>query len=227
MARDSTAFELREALVLPGCAICSLTLRSVGRYLEALAYERVNDLGVRANLRAARGFCNLHAHRWLRDGRGVLGTALIYRDVIRSVLPELETPTAGGSRLIKLKRLRGRPRSARMAECPACAAQREAEDRFLSALAALMRDAEDTRLFEASDGLCFKHAIDMGRRGDTSGDTVLRHTRQRAERLLEILDEVIRKEDYRFRQEPRTPTERTAPADVVAWTIGREGLVDC
>jgi hypothetical protein len=226
MARDTTAFELREALAQPGCAVCSLTLRSVGRYLESLAYERVNDINMRATLRAARGFCNPHAYRWLHDAHSVLGTALIYRDVIRSVLPELQ-PSAAVGRVRLLKRLRGRRQPNTAAEeCPACAEQRDAEARFLSALAAVLRHPDDARLFEASEGLCFPHVMDVIRRGDATAETVVRLSRQRVERLEQILDEVIRKEDYRFRHEPRTPSERSAPTDVVAWTIGQEGLVD-
>ena len=37
---------------------------------------------------------------------------------------------------------------------------------------------------------------------------------------------MIRKEDYRFRDEPRTEAERSAPARAVAWTAGAEGLVE-
>jgi hypothetical protein len=44
--------------------------------------------------------------------------------------------------------------------------------------------------------------------------------------LVQHLDEVIRKEDYRFRDEPRSDDERIAPARAIAWVAGLEGLVD-
>jgi hypothetical protein len=44
--------------------------------------------------------------------------------------------------------------------------------------------------------------------------------------LVEELDEVVRKEDYRFRHEPRTESERTAPARAVAWAAGSDGMVE-
>lgn len=222
--RDSTTFELRDALAQPGCPICALVLRSVGRFIESVAYERVNDIALRANLRGARGFCNVHAHRWLREAHNVLGTALIYRDVMRAAIDEISVDvdrTRGGL----LARWRGRSSlSPRRIDCPACVEQRDAEDRFLSALAAILAEPADVALFEASDGVCLTHALAALRRGDREAELVVRHTVRRAQGLLTTLDEVIRKEDYRFRDEPRTDEERTAPADAVAWTKAAEGL---
>src|SRR5215472_10023514 len=84
--RDATAFEVREALGEPGCAVCRLSLRSVSRLINSMAYEQVNDLDLRQQLRRAGGFCNPHAFQWLREARNVLGTALIYRDVLTAAL---------------------------------------------------------------------------------------------------------------------------------------------
>jgi len=224
--RDAASFELREALARPGYPICFLTLRSVGRFIRSLAYERVNDLEVRADLRAARGFCNVHAHRWLREAHSVLGTALIYRDVVRAALGDLETASNDRGRVGLLDRLRGRgAEPVPVANCLACAAQREAEERYLGSLAALVDEPSDLAAFAASDGLCLVHTLAGLRRGDAALETILGSARQHAERLVATLDEVIRKEDYRFHTEPRTGAERTAPADVVAWSCGAEGLV--
>ena len=52
--RDSTAFEVREALDEPGCAICRLALRSTTRMIRAIAYEQINDVDLRYALRRAR-----------------------------------------------------------------------------------------------------------------------------------------------------------------------------
>src|ERR1700736_6557761 len=88
--RDSTAFEGRQALAQPCCPVCRLALRSVGRWLASVAYDQVNDVELRAELRAARGFCNVHAHRWLREVHSVLGTALVYQDLLKAGLRELD-----------------------------------------------------------------------------------------------------------------------------------------
>ena len=88
--RDSAVFEVRDALREAGCPVCRLALRSVVRVMRSIAYEQVNDLALRKQLRTAGGFCNAHAHQWLREARSVLGTALIYRDVITAALRDLQ-----------------------------------------------------------------------------------------------------------------------------------------
>jgi hypothetical protein len=112
-----------------------------------------------------------------------------------------------------------------VAQCLACAAQGEAEERYLSSLAALVAEPSDLAAFTASDGLCLVHTMAGLRRGDAALETILASARRRAEHLVATLDEVIRKEDYRFQNEPRTGAERSAPADVVAWSCGADGLV--
>jgi hypothetical protein len=46
------------------------------------------------------------------------------------------------------------------------------------------------------------------------------------QRVIADLDEVIRKEDYRFRHEPRTEAERSATSRAIMWAAGLDGLVD-
>lgn len=220
--RDGTAFEIRDALREPGCAICQLALRSVVRLIKSIAYEQINDVDFRDRLRRARGFCNPHAHLWLREARSVLGTALIYRDLLATVLREIDS-LSDPPRL--LRGLRGR--AADLGVCPACQAQLAAETRYLEALLdTLADDSEVLAALDASDGLCRRHTLAALRTGSGAAAHVARRTRRTIETLLEDLDEVIRKEDYRFRDEPRTDRERTAPARAVAFSSGIETIVD-
>jgi hypothetical protein len=229
--RDTAAFEVREALVLSGCPVCHLAVRSVGRLIQSVAYEQVNDPGLRKDLREARGFCNQHAYRWLHEARSVLGTALIYRDVLTATLRAFEgTAVANGQRSGLLRALLGSEDSGavRGGLCPACHTQREAEDRYLEALLASLTVDEETRLaFDASHGLCYhRHAVAAVRRGGPAAERVVEQTRRATQALIGSLDEVIRKEDYRFLDEPRSEDERVAPASAIAWAAGIEGLVE-
>src|SRR4051794_33447812 len=88
----ATTAEVQHALGRSGCAVCHLSQRAVGRFLKALAYEQVNDLELRAELRASRGFCPAHAQRWLHQTGNVLGTAIIYADAVTAALRELDAP---------------------------------------------------------------------------------------------------------------------------------------
>ena len=219
--RDSAAFEVREALVQPGCPVCHLAARSVKRQIRSIAYEQVNDIDLRARLRRARGFCNAHAYQWLHEARNVLGTALIYRDVLRAAIDDLESGRRGGL-------LQGLFNSERAPLCPICEAQAEAEGRFIEALTILVAaDETARRAFEASDAaLCRVHVEAALRAGGPGAAAIAAHTRVKVEALLAELDEVIRKEDYRFRDEERTVNQRSAPQRAVAWAAGAEGLVN-
>src|SRR5215218_7761135 len=127
---DSTTTEVLAALARPGCGVCHLTLRAVGRFLQAVAYEQVNDLQVRAQLRATRGFCTTHAHRWLRESRSVLGTSLIYEDALKAARRELNEAQPRSSLRNFLS-----PRSTPAETlCVACRAQHDASDRYIDAL---------------------------------------------------------------------------------------------
>ena len=208
--RDATSFEVLEALREPGCAICRVTLQSVTRLIRSISYEQVNDVGVRDELRRARGFCNDHAYQWLRDARSVLGTALIYRDLLQTTLRDLDD--------------RRGPR--KLATCIACRAQLEAEGRYVEALLGLVA-ADDAALagLDSSDGLCRRHTLAAIRRGGAGAERVAARTRRAIEELTRDLDEVIRKEDYRFRHESRTDAERSAPGRAIGLVAGAAGLV--
>jgi hypothetical protein len=225
--RDATAFEVRGALHQSGCVVCRLTLRSVARLLQSVAYEQVNDLSLRAQLRKRRGFCTVHAHQWLREAHSVLGTALIYKDVLQAALGDLDSPTSNGQRGRLLRGLLGSnaAEAGEAAPCPACQTQAEAEARYLEALQALLAtDAACAAEFDASDGLCRRHTLSVVRSGGPGSETLVAHSRKVVAELIEQLDEVVRKEDYRFRHEPRTEGERTAPARAIAWAAGLDGL---
>ncbi len=219
--RDSTSFEVREALDQGGCPVCRLALRSVGRWLTSVAYEQINDIELRDRLRAARGFCNVHAHRWLREVGSVLGTAIVYQDLLTAALRELD-----GENVPRGQRWRAilGGQGADSEGCPACAAQAEAEDRYLAAL--LVTVSAEPNVLAESEGLCIRHTRAAQRRGGPGAERVVKLTRSAVEQLLAELSEVIHKEDYRFRHEPRTDAERTATARAVARAAGPDGLVD-
>ncbi len=224
--RDSAVFEVREALEQPGCAVCRLALRSVRRFLQSLAYEQVNDPVLRADLRSALGFCNQHAYGWLREVHNILGTALIYRDILQEAL-RTESKASGQRGGVLRALRRGDERTVTHANCPACRTQGDGERRYLEALlASAAADEHTQRVVERSQGLCQRHVALAVARGGPGADLLAERTRQVLENLIAELGEVIRKEDYRFRDEPRTDGERTAPQRAIAWAAGVEGLTE-
>jgi hypothetical protein len=236
--RHTTEYDLLDAFAAPGCPICRLTQRAVRRYLEALAAEGVTDVEARAQLRAAHAFCARHARQWADRASGVLGTAIIYQDVLQSLAADLERSLGepgGGSGLFDALGLGGRPgvatRVARAlaprGRCPACRHAEEAEARLLGSLLDHLGDAEFGAAFAASAGLCLPHFRQAAARGARTGRA--ESVRRLAERQLRLLrqlgaelGEVIRKHDDRFRHEP-WGAERDAPARAIRLVVGEEG----
>src|SRR5713226_6380714 len=166
--RDSTAFEVREALDQAGCPVCRLAVRSVGRWLTSVAYDQINDIQLRDRLRAARGFCNVHSHRWLREVGNVLGTAIVYQDLLTAALRELEGENV--QRGQRWRAILGTP-SADVGDCPACGAQTEAEERYLTAL--LATAAADPHALDGSEGMCLRHTRAAQRRSGPGAERVV------------------------------------------------------
>ena len=90
--KDVLYHELLDVLTAEGCAICRLARKASDRYINALLYEGVVDVDLRQKLRDARGPCYVHAWRMAGRRGAVLGTAIVYRDVINTLAKELEAP---------------------------------------------------------------------------------------------------------------------------------------
>ena len=151
--RHAPYFELLEALGQPGCAICRLGTRSVARYLDSLSYENVNDIDLRATIREAIGLCNHHAWQFVNDTRELLGTAIIYRDLIRT----LQRRAREGSIQSALTARGG---------CVACSARRTAIRDFAELLMTSWSDLAVRQAVASSEGLCWNHlmaALSAGR----------------------------------------------------------------
>jgi hypothetical protein len=145
----------------------------------------------------------------------VLGTALIYRDAITAALRDLESPPSRG--------LFG-TRTPREAPCIACRAELDAQDRYLDALVESLSEPGIVTALAGSDGLCLPHTRRAVERGGKRAEPLSLRARAVAEQMLVELDEVIRKEDYRYTHEPRTDAEKTAGRRAVAWTAGLETM---
>ncbi|HYJ12793.1 MAG TPA: DUF6062 family protein [Thermomicrobiales bacterium] len=224
--------DLYDAFRKQGCPVCILTESAVHRYMTSTNYDSVGDPVVRGLFERSHGFCNLHAHSWLEEAF-VLGTAQIYRDVLRVSFDDLRRQS-----------FRSRPLSQRMSgmlgwgraengaglaqptgPCPACDIMVETETRLRRTLLRGLADAEYREAYAASDGLCLGHlrpALLEAERPEVF-DALQQRAIATREILLAHLDETIRKHDYRFRDEP-TGDEKGSPARAVEHVAGRRGV---
>jgi hypothetical protein len=161
--RTSLYFDLRDGFALPGCAVCRYTLRSVQRFFEALVYENTNDFTLRASIRAARGFCNRHTAQYTSMG-DELGAALIYRDLLHTIIPILDGSGPWSPRSVEAPRTRPRRAQALLKAlapqqpCIACQRLHSAETSYVSTLLDHLAQPAFAGAFLASHGLCAPHA---------------------------------------------------------------------
>ena len=143
-----------EALGTTGCGLCRLGARTVSRYLDILAYENVNDVTLRETIRLGLGLCNRHAWQFIDETRAPLGTAIIYRDMIRTLQQHTTgtlDPSDGSEH-----RLHGLIPQRPCVACSALAvAIQDCAHQFLHSLT----DYAFRSAFDASEGLCWPHLL--------------------------------------------------------------------
>ena len=167
-------YELLEALREPFCPVCSLARQAARSYLAGVIGGGVNDPTVREDWRRRGGLCPRH---W-RDARELESPAFSLAIIAEDLL---------GSRMND---------SAEAPDCPACAVERDAEERYLQSLRQLPLEQVRRVLTEGHGFVCVRH-----RRRKPEGE-LASILDERLELILRDLAEFQRKYDYRFTDEP-------------------------
>jgi len=205
---------LIQACAQEGCILCRLTQESTQRYLDTWKYELFTDIGIREELRRSQGFCNTHTWQ-LVDMGATIQLAQAYRDILSDTAEQLEgngsiasAPTHKG--LLHRWRDQFEMRSAEQhVPCPACHYKQQALLRLIPSLRQAVLDSSFYERLSASDGLCLDHfrlACQLKLPGTPAEDWLgLLRSAQLAclKRLDSQLGELIRKHDYRFKDEAR------------------------
>jgi hypothetical protein len=227
-------YELLEAFPQPGCPLCRQVQEAVERSLSHLFYESVTDPAVRHRLRRSLGFCQRHA--WLLvDARlgDALGMAIIYHDLLGSLLKHLPqdaaiSPQNPASRLFRrlpsgLKTLVGHTLDVLSPHhpCPACEQEESTRRTAVSVLAASLKAPAFAEAFKASGSLCLPHLCQVLEevRDPLSLEILVTASRDKLATLQAELAEIIRKNDYRYRDEAFGP-EGDAWKRAVAVMVG-------
>ena len=210
--------DLLAACEQPGCPVCRLVNQAVERYLDNLFYENVNDGELRAQLRGSLGFCHEHAWLALKPGIGdALGIAIIYHDVLTNILrkfPQAEAASQNQGWLSSLLGQMPRQFSDQVKEianamtpnqpCPACEKRDQATELYLSELLKGLKNEQLLSALNSSEGICLPHLRQAFKEHAQDGEAIsalFAISQKKLAALDKELSEIIRKSDYRFRDE--------------------------
>jgi hypothetical protein len=227
-------FRLVDACAKPGCPVCRCLDEDSRRHLDTIIYERVNDPGLRAALRASGGFCNWHAAILREIPDSAFGSAIISADLLARareetrVHAERATRSGGLDWLARLLRRRTRvplAGEAREIICPTCERLRDGERRYLAAAVRFTGDPQFDRAFDRSDGLCVPHVARLVT--DNAGAPALARLVERStakwRQLGAALDAFVGKHEYR-NQTPITDEESRSWGLVLEMLAGAPGV---
>ncbi|HEX9900521.1 MAG TPA: hypothetical protein VGC81_14960 [Candidatus Methylomirabilis sp.] len=196
------------ALGSQGCPVCRLAQEASRDFLVHLLREGKAHANAYKRIREAGGFCEDHT-RWLtRLGAERLGDrrslARLYGWLLDDLDPDF-IPTS---------------------PCPACEAAADYERASLAALRDLLHpdtgDADLRERFAAGTGLCLNHFVAAASVIE-NGESLRMVTDVQARAwgaLSRDLKEYLRKHDYRFSREPKTPAEGSSWIRAVATISG-------
>ncbi len=192
---------------LTACVVCRLSARSVERWLRTFLSEYVNDPAAREMLRSAQGFCGSHTGVLSNMGEA-LAISILYADLARLTRERWQQQSPQQSQLSLLRRLRSGHRQIQSpdAPCPACVQQQQADTRYVRALAAgLDHPTAQTTVWnalETNPGLCVPHVAQIvAASAPPAAARLLQLESAKLAALQTELEEIVRKNDYRFRGE--------------------------
>ena len=197
VSKDSLYFDFEEAFHSKACPVCHLLEIRERRYIDSLFYESVNDPGVRERLRRAGGLCERHTALFLEIG-DALGLSIVAKDLLSQWLNSSGTDSSA---------------------CPLCQTYIESERHMIQAVSGYLRIEDFWSALQNSVGLCRRHFVQI------SNELSQKDLREKLEQfqsgkiksLLQKLEQVIQKNDYRFQTEKITEAE--GKAIKIAWNL--------
>ncbi len=216
--------ELREAMSPWGCPLCRLSEKAEQAYIKSLNYERVLDLKTRDALKSSRGLCDKHSRDWETLQGSALGIAIVYRVTVLDLLRDTD-PSKLKPRGIFKRQSSGVDLAQQLVShgpCLACDIGAGTAERFSGLLLQDIEDPKMQKLLLQCGGLCLVHlrtALSHRMRASTSA-SLISVQRQAWQHIMGELEEFIRKNDYRFRDEAMSEEEGTSWSRVLDVIVG-------
>ena len=204
-----------------GCPICHYGRQAGRNYLDGILYESVNDYGLRQRLAENLGFCDFHSREMLTFAGAKLGAAIIEQAMLKEALRQMEQ--LSGSRRPRFSRSKKQGPGLKLPDKDACMVCQFEQAHERMAIEDLLKhwDASWARLLQDAGGLCLQH---LGQSLLRAPGPVQKELKQMHKTLWQThiahLDEFIRKQDYRFRDEIISEQEGLASRRTIAILTG-------
>lgn len=234
--------DFKKACAEAGCPLCSLVRDSTYRYLRSLLNEYTLAPDIHERMALARGFCNTHAWmlcrlEWTLEKDG-MGTAILYRSVLKRLQEDLETGLAHRLPYTQLQE-QWEKRSSFAARMQACLQatksclvcehvtgnERFAWMQLLDELTQTGMKGEIARLYQESAGACLPHFLVLLEQAPS--DEVARWLtevqRDKVAALVAQLAEYERKHNVRYKDEPMG-AEHNSWIRAIELTVGKREI---
>jgi len=215
MEKNSVYYTLLESMEQDLCPLCYLTEESVKSTMGSILYEGMTDFQFRSELKKSRGFCHHHAQVFFQEG-DALAHALVYSDALRGALEDAVNDDFSAYDTEK--------------DCYFCKHARKTEELYASALTEAFLDAEFLEQYKKGGMLCMHHLGMVRRIGkakkvpEEQYVAIAQATVDKYQALISHLDEIQRKNDYRYTNEAWTDAEKVAWKRAVDVICDRVGL---
>ncbi len=232
---------LRVAFRREGCPVCIVVLENMDQAMDTWNYEGFTDVEHRQVLTRMRGFCPLHTWQ-LAQRNNAFQLAVVYKEILDDMLEKMcddgrdqknghqvtrGNLIAGMKRLFQAESSLSEDATHMYAQCPFCHTRAKIEQRLVERLVEIMQSEEMQTLLRQSTGLCRVH-FTRARQYAKAHSTPQLHVLVECQKVclqqsLHEVQELIRKHDYHFGQEPRGE-EMTAWRRAAELCVGNTGV---
>ena len=241
MRRSRDGDALYQACEREGCPVCLVTLARMERVMDFWQYEWASEMENRQVLIHSKGFCARHT--WQLTQLTSLPTpfalAMVYRSILPDLLEDVQHDLAratAGKALPRIpfwrrlwRRKRDQPEQTDTIllfhDCPFCQRQEEIERDLIQELLLMLSFEEFQTRLNGATGFCLAHFTRATREAQNTPQlaTLLACQCASLQRNMAELEELVRKHDYRFLQEPRGD-EMTAWRRAAELLVGNRGV---